>query len=179
MSSLKITSNLNEVINIISDRLEGIDIEKMTALQASTVLGAIRKRIHVEGKDSAGTQIGIYSPGYMKVRTGLYGNAKPKKTGKGVNSAGTHLKGKSKGSQRPKFQRKADTKVILSLTSQMENDYTIIPIENGTAIGFNTDLSFRKSQWNEATYKKKIFSLTKEEKEIIQKTGETFINENL
>lgn len=174
---MRVESNFDEVIQIVSARLESIDIKEMTALQASSVISELRKRIHVDGKDSNETQIGTYSPGYMKVRTGLYGNGKPAK--KGVKSAGVFTKGKNKGQQRPKYQRKNETKVILSLTRQMENDYIIIPEDNGTAIGFSNQTNFQKSQWNEQTYKKKIFSLTKAEREIVFKTGQQYIDDTL
>lgn len=172
-----LSSNIDEVVTLIAQRIEDIDIKEMTALQASTAIGAIRKRIHTDGKDSNDAQIGTYTPAYMKVRTGLYSNSKKAK--KGVKSAGTFTKGQNKGSQRPKYQRKPDTKVILSLTSQMENDYQIIPNEKGCAIGFSNELNFRKSQWNELTYRKKIFSLTKKEREIVTETAQNYINETL
>ena len=54
----------------------------MTALQASTVIGEVRKRIHVDGRASDGSQIGSYSRGYLKVRSGLYPSAKVGQSGK-------------------------------------------------------------------------------------------------
>ena len=177
MSSLNIESNVAEVVNIIIGKLEDIDIKGMTALQASTAIADMRKRIHVEGKDSNGAQIGTYSAAYLKVRTGLYSDAKKAK--KGVKSAGKFSKGKSKGGERPKYQRGSDPKIILSLTRQMESDMIIIPIENGAAIGYSNEFNFNKSQWNETKYKKNIFNLTEKEKERVFEVGQEFINDTV
>lgn len=174
---LSLSSNLDEVINLITDRLENIDIKQMTALQASTVMGEMKKRIHVRGEDSNGSQIGTYTPAYIKFRTGLYKDSKPAK--KGVKSAGKAIKGKNKGGERAKFQRSADPKVILSLTRKMENQMTIIPFENGCGIGYTNEEDFNKSQWNEQTYKKKIFNVTQKEREMIFEIGQEFINETI
>lgn len=173
-----LSSNIDEVITIITNRIEDINVEEMTALQASTAIAELRKRIHVDGKDSNDSQIGTYSDAYMKVRTGLYSNSKKSKKGI-VKSAGVKTKGASKGTQRPKYQRKNDNKVILSLTSQMENDYTIIPEKNGCAIGFSNSFNYQKSQWNEKTYNKKIFSLTKKERDLVIDKAQEYINEQL
>ena len=178
MLSLKVETNMSEVITLITERLEGINFDELTALQASTVMAEMRKRIHIEGKDSNDAQIGTYSPAYMKVRTGLYGDTKTAKSGV-VKTAGVKSKGANKGSQRAKYQRGSDTKVILSLTRQMEKSMILIPFKNGCGIGYATEESFKKSQWNELTYKKKIFYLTKKEREIAIAKGQEYINETL
>ncbi len=179
MSSLNIdiVSNADEVIQLISARLEDINIKELTALQASTIMAEMRKRIHVQGKDSNDTQIGVYTPAYMKVRTGLYSDAKKAK--KGVKSAGKATKGANKGGERAKYQRGSDTKVILSLTRQMESDMVIIPFENGCGIGYTNETNFKKSQYNEKTYRKNIFNLTKKEREFIFEIGQGYIEEKL
>lgn len=179
MSSLNINivSNADEVIQLITARLEDINIKELTALQASTIMAEMRKRIHVQGKDSNDAQIGVYTPAYMKIRTGLYSDSKPAK--KGVKSAGVYSKGANKGGQRAKFQRGSDTKVILSLTRQMESDMVIIPLENGCGIGYTNETNFKKSQYNEKTYNKKIFNLTKKEREFVFEIGQNYIDEKL
>ena len=177
MLSLDVNSNLGEVINLITARMEDINVKELTAIQASTAMAAMRKRIHVDGKDSNDAQIGTYTPAYIKVRTGLYSNGKEGK--KGTISAGKATKGKSKGSERQKYQRSADPKVILSLTGEMERQMIIIPIENGCGIGYSNEENFKKSQWNETTYKKKIFNLTKQERADIMAIGQEYINDKL
>ena len=180
MPSLNVVSNFDQVIKLVAERIESIDIKKMTSLQASTAMASVRKRVHVDGKDSNNNDIGKYSAGYLKVRSGVYSDSKPLKKGsKAVKSAGSFSKGKSKGSQRPKYQRGTDPKVILSLTRQMESDMILIPLENGCGIGYSNVDNFKKSQYNEKTYRKKIFSLTKNEISTIYEVGQEFINNEL
>lgn len=176
------SSNTNRVIGVIRQKLEALqrNPDQMLRTVALSVLPEMKSRIHVEGKDSNGGQIGTYSPSYMKVRTGQFGNSgrfvRGAKKGE-VKDAGKFSKGVKSGESRPKYNRTSDTKVILSLTRQMENDLSVGPSGNGYGIGFNNTENFNKSQWNEATYKKKIFSLTKEEKELAKKVAEDFISQ--
>ena len=150
--------------------------------QAVETVGMFRKRIHQEGKASDGSQIGTYSIGYMKVRTGNYGNSgrvsRGENSGK-LKNAGLYVRGAKKGSPRPKYNRTGDTQVILSLTRQMENDMTVIPIENGWAVGYNNPLNFKKAGWAEDKYRKKIFSLTTEERERVIGIAQTAIDNAL
>lgn len=172
---MKVVSNMNEVIQLISARFESIDTKEITSLMASTAMAEMKKRIHTEGKDSNESQIGNYSPAYIKVRTGLYNDAKKAK--KGVKSAGIASKGKSKGSERKKYQRNSDPKVILSLTREMEKNMMVVPLDKGHGIGWTNEDNFKKSQYNEKTYNKKIFNLTKKEREIVHGKAQDYINE--
>ena len=105
----------------------------------------------MEGVAADGSQIGTYSEGYMKTRTGA-----------GFKSSRV-ARGERKGQKRKLYNRTADTKVIASLTREMENDYAVIPLTNGYAVGFHSDLSFNKSKWVEKTYNKSIFYPTSDE----------------
>lgn len=156
--------------------------DPMLRTVALAVLPEIKKRVHIEGKDSNGNQIGTYSPSYMKVRTGNYGNSakfsKGKKIGE-LKDAGSFSKGSKTGVARPKNNRTADTKVIASLTRQMENDESVLPSGSGYGIGFNNADNFQKSQWVEAAYKKPIWKTTTSEKELAIKVAQDFTNEYL
>jgi len=163
---LRIESNIGEVVNRIKADLNDIDSDKMTREVATTVMGEMRTRIHVKGKAADGSDIGTYSKGYMKVRTGNF-------------KSPTIARGKSKGKLRPVYNRKNDKKVILSLTSDMENHMIIAPIANGTGIGWSNPDDYNKSQWNEKRYNKRIFALSKEEIEIAEETVKEFIDESL
>lgn len=179
---MKVESNANEVINLIYDRLEGVNIKELTAIQASTLMAEMKKRIHKLGKASDGGQIGTYSKGYMAVRSGIFKNSG--KQSKGVNTvkvsnAGKKTKGKSIGEPRKKYNRGTDPKVIISLSRKLEESYVLVPIQNGTGIGFSTNESFLKSQYVEKTYKKPIFKITKEERQLIFEAGQEYINETL
>jgi len=179
---MAITSNIAEVLNIVYERLEGVNVKEMTAIQASTLIAEMRKRIHKDGKSSDGGQIGKYSTGYIAVRSGIFKNSgkqsKGVKTVK-VKNAGTKTKGADTGSKRTNYNRGTDPKVIISLTGQLENGYTIMPLANGTAIGFANTENFNKSQWVEKTYKKKIFNVTKDELKMIYEAGQDYINDTL
>ncbi|MCM1403773.1 MAG: hypothetical protein NC199_08320 [Bacteroides sp.] len=125
--------------------LTNFQVDQMTRLQATTLLAVMRERIHIQGKDSNGSEIGTYTPAYVK-----YTRAK-------------------------KYKRGMDNKVILSLTRQMENGYELYPIQNGTAIGFTTKQDMQKAHWCEMTYQKPIFAPTIEEKELVKKIAKDYI----
>lgn len=67
-------SNMVAVVNQIDAKMSAIDIDRMTRLQATSLLGVMRVRIHQDGLDSQGTPIGIYTPSYIK-----YARAKAKR----------------------------------------------------------------------------------------------------
>lgn len=147
---------------------------------AVVMIPIIHERIHVDGKAADGSQIGNYTPEYMKVRTGIYPTNEKYKKGKkkGQSKAvGVYTKGKNKGAQRPQYNRTSDTKVVLSLTRQMENDYAAILGNISWGIGFNNPINFDKAGWNEETYKKKIYALTNNELEFAEKTIANLVKE--
>lgn len=147
---IQVTSNMSKVFNTAIERLEGVDTVKMCKEQATTILALVKNRVHIQGQDSNGSQIGTYSTEYLKIRTGT-----------------------SKG--KPNYNRGSDPKVILSLTRQMENDFIIKPIENGYGIGYSNVTNFRKSYWAELKYAKKIFSLTAKEHKVAVEIAEKYI----
>lgn len=153
------SSNINVVVNKTLDKIKELQNNPDPLLRtvALTVMPELRHRVHVDGKDSEGNQIGTYSPGYMKVRTGNY--RKPPKP----------------GVTRPNYHRTADTKVVASLTRQMENDLNVVATENGYGIGYLNPFNFQKSQWVEETYKKPILSkLTDGEEKLASDTANQF-----
>lgn len=78
-----------------------------------------------------------------------------------------------------KYKRTADTKVIISLTRQLENDWSVIKSGNGYGVGFKNKHNYDKSGWVENTYKKPIFSLSQAEREYAQKRFAELIDEQL
>ncbi len=77
---------------------------------------------------------------------------------------------------RDKFKRGRSKKVILSLTRQMENDFSIISGSGATgyALGFKNSLNFDKSQWNEDRYGD-VYKPTVKEQNQLRKVAEQFI----
>ncbi len=176
-------SNISQVVKLKVKQFSDLqNPDQMLRNVASGVLPELKKRVHILGQATDGGQIGTYSPGYMALRTGNYSNSKKVTRGakKGQNKdAGVATRGSRKGQARMKYSRTADSKVILSLTRQMENDLSIVPSGKGYGIGFKNPENFRKSQYNEKTYKKRIWGLTLAEKQLAIKIAEAFISENL
>lgn len=84
------------------------------------------------------------------------------------------------------YGRTADPKVILSLTRQMENDFTTginnpdpTKTPDGYGIGFKNDDDFKKSQWAEENYKKPIYKTTTTEKQFAHTIAEDFVNRQI
>lgn len=196
-----IESNIQIVLGTQANRINKIVSGKDEFLRtvALSVIGMIRERIHIKGMASDGSQIGTYSRGYLKVRQGLYADSKVGLTGKNagiVTSAGNYSKkripyadlsggmystGKTRykyqkiqGEARPRYNRGSDPKVILSLTRQMESDYTVIATPNGYAIGFNNEFNYEKFIWMETKYKKPIGNLTIEERDFVKRQAENY-----
>lgn len=176
-------SNISRIVRIKVSQLEQLqNPDQMLRTVAVAVLPELKKRVHVEGKASDGSQIGTYSPAYMKVRTGSYANASTYKKGKnkGKNKdAGTFTRGGGEGKARPKYNRTSDPKVIGSLTRQMENDLVTAPAGSGYGIGYTSPFNYQKSQWLVETYKKDIWKLTVEENELANRVAADFITQVL
>lgn len=176
-------SNISQIVRIKTEQLQGLkNPDEMLRTVALAVLPELKRRVHVEGKASDGSPIGTYSPEYMKLRTGNYGNSG--RVSRGANKgktkdAGTFSHGDKKGQPRPKYNRTADTKVIASLTRQMENDLTAMPAGNGYGIGYTNAHNYDKSQWVEQTYKKDIWELTAGEETLAQTVAEEFVANKL
>lgn len=66
-----------------------------------------------------------------------------------------------------KYKRSSDQKVVVALTSQLENDWAVLATENGYGIGFNNPFNGKKARWVEKNQKKTIFNLTKDEKQYV------------
>lgn len=78
---------------------------------------------------------------------------------------------------RDKNKRNNDTKVIVSLTRQLENDYQVIATPEGYGIGFNNKLNFNKAKWVEERKKKIIFNTSADEKQYIRERLEELVHE--
>lgn len=76
---------------------------------------------------------------------------------------------------RAKNNRGADRKIILSLTRQMENDFS--PVEDGgkTGLGFNNVTNFDKATWMEERFEG-TYNLSAEEQLIVVQVLEDVIN---
>ena len=154
------TSGFEKDLKAIADALR--DSDNLLRPLCIELTGIMHDRIHTDGQASDGSQIGTYSAGYMKLRTGNFKNSKKFVRGKnkgGLKDSGTVTKrriatpfGKSsfavqniesEGIPRIKYNLDNDTKVILVLTRKLQNSWGPKAAESGTsktsrgyAIGF-------------------------------------------
>lgn len=64
-----------------------------------------------------------------------------------------------------KYKRDASSKVIVSLTRKLEQDWAVIATQNGYGIGFLNPLSLQKLRWVEGIKDKTIANLSKSEQQ--------------
>lgn len=147
---MALSSNAIPVLNSVSLKLSALDIKRMTTIQASTLMAVMRDRIHVRGEDSNGSQIGVYTPKYIKYAR--------KKAGRGTDNKVILS-----------LTRQMENGYIL----------VELPDGSGTGIGFSTHEDFQKAVWCEETYKKDIFAPTSEEKAMVMKIAEEYIAQKL
>jgi hypothetical protein len=200
---LSVSSNIGVVVKAKLEQIQALQNNPDPILRtvAMAVLPEFKHRIHIDGKDSSGGQIGNYSKEYMVVRTGNYKDAKKDKQGnyklkksEAKGDAGVYsdrtirlnkqtgvFTGEEKvGKNRKVYNRTTDTKVVASLTRQMENDLNVVESGNGYGIGYLNPDNRKKADYVEATYKKKILTkLTTVEKELAIKTAVEFTPEYL
>lgn len=137
---------------------------------ATSMLGVVKKRIHEDGKDANGENIGQYDtthPLYVNPNKSPKSFAPMGKTGKTKFKNGLPHKTKYFDSYkgfREGIGRPTD-KVNLSLSGQMNSQFTVIPTENGYGLGWNNTEMYDRSQGLETKYNKVIWGLTKEENE--------------
>lgn len=175
---MRVETNIPVVANNILQQFEQLkDVEYLLRPVVLATIERMHKRIHVDGKAADDSQIGTYSPEYMKVRTGNFLNSprfsRGAKKGQAKNAGAFTFKtvkvgelrmpSPNTGKQRPNYNRSNDTKIIVSLTRQLENDWNVIALENGYGIGFLNQFNAQKAQWVEEQKDKLIFSTTASE----------------
>jgi hypothetical protein len=70
---MEITSNLTQVIGDILGKFSELGNPEMVSRAVATaVMPEMRKRIHVDGKNSLNSQIGVYSNSYLRLRQKKY-----------------------------------------------------------------------------------------------------------
>ncbi len=140
------------------------DTDSLLRTISEAMLGETRQRIHNFGERADGSPIGTYSPEYMKLRTGSY-------------STNKYTKGKNKGQTRPKYNATSDTKVIFSLTGQMQNDYQIIAISDTEyGLGFTNSVDANKSVWLAERFGNDIWALSESELKQVDAIVQEFVN---
>ena len=138
---MQVTSNIPMVIASYLKKVKEIDNpETVSRAVAVSLLPEIRNRIHVEGKNSKGTDIGTYSNTYLKLR-------------------------------QSKYNRTSDPSVVISLTRQLENSYSLQATDKAYTIGFTSPGSEEKVKYMEEKYGS-IWALTDGEVEVAKLVAE-------
>lgn len=166
-------SNQDKILDLLAPRSE------LFRLVALDVIARISVRIHSDGQATDGSQIGTYSEGYMKVRSGSFANTA--RISRGANKgkqkkgqAGTTTRGANAGQPRTSYNRGNDTKVVISLTRQLENDYAVVGGDVGWGVGFKNAHNYDKAVWNNTRYGDRVYGgegvpgLTADELEAVE-----------
>jgi hypothetical protein len=111
---MSLTINIDQFISKFSKLATPASVDTLLRDISTNMLRETKARIHEQGKNASGSQIGTYSPTYIKTRV--------------------------------KKNRGTSSKVILSLSGQMENDYKVIPVQGGYGLGFSNSLNADKAQ---------------------------------
>lgn len=78
-----------------------------------------------------------------------------------------------------KYSRSADTKIVVSLTRQLENDWSVIATNSGYGIGFLNQFNFQKARWVEQNKGKVIFNLSASEQQYVNDTVTKLVKDAL
>lgn len=143
-------------------------VNRAVKVGVQTVLATQKKRIFVDGEESADGKIGTYSTNPISIS----------KKNQTRNTGKTYFKGgyaeyKSAIGKNPGY-------VNLNNTGQMFQDYSFFDLGNeGLGLGFNNSFNYEKSQWMEAKYGKKIFQQSRKEGIILNSVIEQEIGKDL
>lgn len=77
---------------------------------------------------------------------------------------------------RQKAGRGESRKIIVALTSQLEQDWAVLATDNGYGIGFNNPFNTEKARWVEENKSKIIFNLSADERKYITERLEELVN---
>ena len=144
-----ITTNIGEVTERIKGKLAKLgDKEYIPRTLSFDLIDKMTQRIHIDGGDAEGGQIGTYNKGYLSLRM-------------------------------RKYNRGADSKIIVSLTRQLENDWSVIATDDGYGIGFLNALNFQKARWVEQNKEKVIFSLSPAEQQHVNEVVAQLVKDAL
>lgn len=133
---MNVTTNIDQVINSLESKLGDATKQYVTLRVATALLGPVKSRIHEEGLASDGAQIGTYDNAYLRER------------------------------QKKPNNRTPDSKIVLSLTRQMEGDFSVQAVGSTSyGLGFNNSANYEKAVWNDRRFGHIVYALTKEEEE--------------
>lgn len=75
------------------------------------------------------------------------------------------------------YQRSSDPKIIVSLTRQLENDWSVLATDSGGyGVGFKNSFNYQKARWVELQKEREIFSMSPSETAYTEKKLADLIN---
>lgn len=156
---------------------------------ALNALGDVKARIHQQGKASDGSDIGKYStePIYVseKENPGKSFGRPIGKTGRSKFASGEKA-GQDHASRffpggyneyKTKIGRNQLGKVNLSLSGQLDTQFTLVATAMGYGLGWANDEMFERAGHLEKKYGKKIWALTEEEAQAARNTAEILLKD--
>lgn len=148
MATINVQTNLPVILGDINEAIRKVqDKEFIPRIVANGLLDIVPFRIHNEGRGSNGQVIGPYSKGYYLFR------------------------------QKAPNNRDKQPNVVVSLTRQLENDWSVLATTNGYGLGFKNSFNKQKLNWVEEIRNTTIGELTTEEIQYITETvAEELIN---
>lgn len=175
---IKIFTNIEEVTARITAKAAtfnkgSVNNETLLRVVATTILADIKTRIHEKGLASDNSAIGQYStkPMYVSVAAnagrsfgrpiGKTGKSKFKTTGEDHKSR--YFEG-GYNEYKSKIGRNELGSVNLSLSGQLNAQFTVQPTANGVGLGWPDAEKFKRALALEKKYGKQIWKLTADEK---------------
>ena len=79
---------------------------------------------------------------------------------------------------RIKAGKGSSSKVVLSYTRQMQNDWKVVPIQNGYGLGFSNSFNADKAEWAQERFGP-IYKLTPDEIKIMQAIINDWLDKNI
>lgn len=136
-------SNIYQVIGDLVTSINALEYaETVSRAAAAAVMPELRERIHERGEKPDGSPIGTYSEKYKALR------------------------------ESEKYNRTEGDRVVLSLTSNLEESYTLAAQDNGYTIGvLGGDLNANKIEWLTKKYGN-VWELSQREQEMAKIAAE-------
>lgn len=145
---LKISFDVKKIGAGVLAKLNGLNPESLMRPIAFDLVALMTERIHDNGVGSDGALIKAEGYSSSYLRT-----------------------------RQTKYNRTSDPKVIISLTRQLENDWSVVQINGGYGIGFKNPFNYQKAGWMHDLFGDRIFHLSKPEREYAVKRFKELISE--
>jgi len=167
------------VVKISSLNKGGVEHDRIGRIGAESMLAEVRERIHSKGLSADNSSIGQYSrkPIYVSLKSNVGNNksfGQPAgKNGNTTFSSGKKHKAKYFGEGYSQFKtaigRNQLGSVNLTLSGTMQNQLAVLPKSGGYGLGFqNAELLKRALFFEQKKYKKQIWALSIDEKELLK-----------